>query len=161
MTLNDLFSSMETWPFTTAVVESGFWYPLTLSFHVLAMATLVGCIAAADLRLMGVIARRRPLDTFLAGVLPWTLVALAISVTTGALLFPPQATKYVVNPLFRLKFVFLVLAGLNALLFHVIPTRVTDVGSAGALSRRAQFAGAASILLWIGVLACGRLTAYF
>ena len=65
------------------------------------------------------------------------------------------------NIFFRLKLVFLVLAGLNALAFHTgIFRSVERWGRSGETPTRARMAGAASLVLWAGIIITGRMIAY-
>ena len=57
-------------------------------------------------------------------------------------------------------------AGLNAALFHTIAFRTADVWDSEEMRKlppppSARLAGALSLLIWISVIACGRLLAYF
>jgi hypothetical protein len=69
------------------------------------------------------------------------------------LLFVSAATEVAANPAFRAKLVLILIAGLNAVVFH----------ARGGLRGRdtlARLQAAASLLLWLSVLAAGRLIAY-
>jgi len=54
----------------------------------------------------------------------------------------------------------MVLAGANAGLFHLGPWRRRDRWLVGVPPLSARASGAISILLWVGVVAAGRLIAY-
>jgi hypothetical protein len=77
-------------------------------------------------------------------------------------MFIAHANEFAGNPAFRLKLLFLVLAALNAALFHLRPFRQVarwDHGARAPLA--ARVAACLSLVLWTGVIACGRLLAYF
>jgi hypothetical protein len=77
-------------------------------------------------------------------------------------MFAAHAMEFAENPAFRLKLLFLVAAGLNAAVFHYRPFRQVAVWDHGAPAPfAARCAAALSLLLWTGVIACGRLLAYF
>ena len=60
-----------------------------------------------------------------------------------------------------MKLVLIVLAGLNALAFHLLPYRsVASWDRAGTAPPLARVGAGLSILLWLGVIACGRMLAY-
>jgi len=83
-------------------------------------------------------------------------------VPTGGLMFVAHATEFAGNPAFRLKLLFLVLAGLNAAVFHLRPFRQVAGWDRGAPAPlQARLAACLSLALWTGVIACGRLLAYF
>ncbi len=81
---------------------------------------------------------------------------------TGFLMFAAHATEMAANPVFRLKLILIATAGLNAAVFHKVPFK-----SVGAWDRdraappAARVAAVLSLLLWAGVISCGRLLAYF
>jgi len=82
-------------------------------------------------------------------------------VLTGGLLFASEAVKLSTNPAFRIKLLLIGLAGTNALIFHVMDRRaLASWDERGALPIRARLAGAASLLLWAGVVAAGRLIGF-
>jgi hypothetical protein len=60
------------------------------------------------------------------------------------------------------KLLLLGLAGLNALLFHKTALRgVEDSDRCGAISLPARVFASVSIVLWSGIIVCGRLIAVF
>ncbi len=83
-------------------------------------------------------------------------------VPSGVLMFMAHATEFAANPAFQLKLVLIGLALLNAGIFHRWPFRaVGDWDTELTAPRPARIAGVLSIALWIGVITCGRLLAYF
>jgi hypothetical protein len=96
-----------------------------------------------------------------AHLLRWARLSLVLVVPSGALMFAAHAVEFSANPAFRLKLVLIALAFLNAGLFHRWPFRAVGEWDRGvAAPRPARLAGALSIVLWVGVIACGRLLAY-
>lgn len=155
-----LFTWMESWALTTAIVSSEQLFALTLGAHVFAMAMVVGTVAAVDLRLLGASARHHGAAPFAAGILPWTWAAFGLASLTGLLLFAPQAARYAQNGTFQLKFALLALAGLNMLVFNLLTARRASGWEEGAPPVAVRIAGGASLLLWFSVLAAGRMIAY-
>jgi hypothetical protein len=121
---------------------------------------LVGAAFMFDFRLLG-LSRRLPVTGMERHLLRWARGALLVVVPTGVMMFIAHATEFVDNPAFRLKLLFLAAAGLNAAIFHRVPFRSvrhwdTDARSPGA----ARMAAVLSLVLWTGVISCGRLLAY-
>lgn len=148
---------LESTSIATVIRESGSWFPWIESIHVIALTLVVGSIVILDLRLIGVTSRRESLRRLTAELLPLTWSAFAVAALTGLLLFASNAVRYVGNTFFLLKMALLLLAGLNMLLFHLRTQRSaqhwdSDVTPPPA----ARFAGAASITLWVGIVAFGR-----
>lgn len=137
-------------------VGATWWFPLLHSLHILSAVFVVGAILMVDLRLMGLAARRYPLNSLLREHLPWCWFAFAIVIITGALLFMVQASNYLNNTAFLAKLVLLGLVGTNMLFFHWrAPTANTDNPN-HPLSLAAKVNGGLSLLLWCGVMLAGR-----
>jgi hypothetical protein len=76
-------------------------------------------------------------------------------------MFTAHATEMAQNPAFRLKLALIAAAALNAALFHRRVFRTVDGWDRDAATPpAARLAGAASLILWRGVIVCGRLLAY-
>jgi hypothetical protein len=83
-----------------------------------------------------------------------------MTIPTGILLLLPEATSVGRNPAFLVKMSLMVLAGANAGLFHLGPWRRRETWLVGVPPLSARLSGTLSMLLWIGVIASGRLIAY-
>ncbi|HEY8507589.1 MAG TPA: DUF6644 family protein [Steroidobacteraceae bacterium] len=143
--------------FAAAVRESEYLFPWVESFHVLALAVVVGSIAVVDLRLLGLASRNRPVSQLMREVLPVTWIAFVIAVITGVTLFSSNAVEYWSNTPFRLKLLFLALAGVNMMIFHLVTYRsVAGWDDKPHTPAAAKMAGAVSLALWVGVVAFGR-----
>ncbi|CAN5722280.1 hypothetical protein BH09PSE5_BH09PSE5_07560 [soil metagenome] len=139
-------------PLAEAMRSSPYAYPAAEVVHIVGFAVLVGSIFVVDLRLLGA-GRALPLDALMRHVLPWTIGSLLLVVPSGALLFIAHASELAGNPAFQWKLVALVLAGVNALMFHRALGR-------NPTATRQRLAGALSIGSWLAVVTAGRLIAY-
>jgi hypothetical protein len=145
----------------TAMRQSMWLYPIVEILHIIGFVVLVGSAAMFDLRLLG-LSRQLPVTGMERHLLTWARAAVLVIVPTGGLMFIAHANEFAGNPAFRLKLLFLALAALNAALFHLRPFRQVagwDRGAPAPLAARA--AACLSLVLWTGVIACGRLLAYF
>jgi hypothetical protein len=95
-------------------------------------------------------------------VLPWTRVGFVVMVISGALLFYAIPVRTYHNVFFRVKAVLLVVAGLNAMVFHNgVARRVSEWDLDDITPPRAvRLAGVFSLVLWTAVVFSGRLIAY-
>lgn len=137
----------------TLIRQHGLLFPVLESLHVLAIALLLGAIAIVDLHLIGarlVACVRPPLGELLR--LTW--VAFTCSVLTGAAMFAADPMTYFNNGPFRIKLLLLVLAAINALVFHRIGRR--GLRQPGRPAFAGRLAGAVSLMLWVTIVACGR-----
>jgi hypothetical protein len=157
MTLNDLVERLKATPLSQAISGSDTLFPLLECVHVLAVVIVVGAIAIVDMRLLGLRARGRNIQELLHQFVPVTLGAFGVGFVAGALMFVAKPDTYLANGFFITKMVLLVLAGANAIAFHLIFSRTLDRAAAGvAAPLPARLSGLFSLSVWIAIIACGR-----
>jgi hypothetical protein len=145
----------------TELRESTLLFPLVEGLHVLGLSISVGLILISDLRLAGVLLRKRAASEVWSQFLPWLTGGFILMTITGVLLFWSHAFSAYNSIAFRTKLVLLVLAAANAAYYHLTIYRKMDrwdndlVPPAGA-----RFAGWASLALWVGIITMGRIMAY-
>lgn len=146
---------------SVALRESLYAYPLVESTHVWTLAVFVGLAAVLDLRLLGLALRRVPVTELVRRLVPWLVGGFAVMIVSGALLFYAVPVRTYQSVWFRSKMVFLILAGLNAWLFHSGAYRtVASWDLAVTIPRKAKLAGAVSLMLWAAIILSGRFIAY-
>ncbi|CAN7142466.1 hypothetical protein LJR225_000012 [Phenylobacterium sp. LjRoot225] len=161
MTLAPLLTALENTPWALAISEGSYLFPAIETLHVIALTAVFGSILVLDLRLLGVFAHHRRVTRLARELLPLTWVAFGLAVATGTLMFASAATRYAGNTPFQIKVVLLLLAGLNMAAFHGGAfRRVQDWDEAQRTPPAARLAGAASLTLWIGVIAAGRFIGF-
>lgn len=144
-----------------AMRHSLWLYPAVETVHLVGIALLFGSVAVLDLRLLG-LSRSLSVRELAAHTLPWTLASFALIVPSGLAMFVAHAGDFIASPIFILKMTLLIAAGINAALFHALAYRSVEDWDRGALPPKgARASGAASLAIWIAVIACGRLLAYF
>ncbi|HLK48347.1 MAG TPA: DUF6644 family protein [Bryobacteraceae bacterium] len=161
MTILGFCEWLQSLPLASGVKASSWQFPVIESIHSLGLSVMLWPAALLDMRLLGIVMKKRPVSRVAAQFLPWVWAGFVTMVLTGVVLFASEAVKCYNSPFFRAKLVLLVLAGLNALLFHT--TIFRDVASwdeKTATPLRARVAGACSLAIWIGVVAMGRALAY-
>src|SRR5260370_2220218 len=109
---------LENTQWATAIHQSLWLFPLIETAHLFGIILLVGATSALDLRLIGLAMKEQPVSRLAGRLLPWAWAGLTIQVVTGLCLFSSEATRCWENNAFRINMVMLVLAGLNALIFH-------------------------------------------
>ena len=144
-------------PFASAIRDNELLFPCIECVHVLAITLVVGSITIVDLRLLGLASYRRSVAAVTADVLPFTWIAFAFAVLTGAALFTSHAVGYANNFQFRMKLMLLAFAGINMLTFHGIVRRDSQLWLVPKTAPwPGKLAGLISLMLWIGVVAFGR-----
>lgn len=144
-------------------ISDSLWlFPLIESIHVWGIVVLVSATGILDLRLLGLTLKDQPVSKLNRTLLPWAWCGFAIMVISGTLLFSSEATKLYNNGAFLVKMCLILLAGINALVFHTtIYQRVEKWDLAAATPVAAKLAGAFSLVLWVGVIFAGRWIAYW
>ena len=147
-----MLTTLEASALAEAIRRSVWAYPLLETVHIASIGVLIGSVLLFELRIFG-LARSIGAVPLARLALRTALIAFACALSSGLLLFIADATEIAVNPAFRLKLVLILIAGVNAIVFH----------ARGGVRRqdtvtRAQ--AVASLLLWLSVLASGRLIAY-
>ena len=161
MSLLDLCQWLATTNGSIALHESIYIYPLVESAHVLTLCVFVGSASMLDLRLLGLSFRRVPARELARRLMPWMVVGFLVMIVTGALLSYAIPVRSYQSIFFRIKVVMLIMAGLNAWIFHVRSfRRVGEWNKAAVPPRAARVAGAASLILWAAIIIAGRMIAY-
>jgi len=140
-------------------------YPAVEIVHIVGIGLLFGSIVVFDLRLLG-FSRDISVKRLARHVLPWSAGSFLLIVPSGLLMFIAHASEFIASGVFAVKMLLILAAGVNAGLFHTITFRTADVWDSEEMRKlppppSARLAGALSLLIWISVIACGRLLAYF
>ncbi|MBO9710307.1 MAG: hypothetical protein J7521_19050 [Caulobacter sp.] len=160
--LSQVIHALYESPASTALRESEYAFPVIQTVHVLGVAAMAGTIALVDLNVLGVALRRQPPARTVADVLPITWAGFALAILSGAALFAAQSEKIYGNVFLQLKFVLLLIAGLNVIVFHTTTRRSIEGWSDTVVPPiGVKASAAASLLLWALVIAAGRYIAYY
>lgn len=148
----------------TAISEAfrnqvGWLWPLCESLHFVALCLLIGAAGFFDLRLLG----------FMRGIslrsakrfIPWAMAAFVVNTVTGVIFLVSQPQQYVTNLSMWFKALFLVVAGLNAVLFETTYSkRLLALPADAEMPLSAKVIGAVSLISWFAVLYFGRMLPY-
>lgn len=152
--------ALEASPLARWMREALWAYPAVEALHILALAIVVGSIVMVDLRLLG-LSREVSAARLARHTLPWTVAAFLLAMGTGLLMFTAHAEDFIANRVFILKMGLILAAGVNAALLHTGALRTVAQWDTGVPPPpRVRLGAGLSIVLWVGVIACGRLLAY-
>jgi hypothetical protein len=142
-------------------IRQSLWlYPALEIVHILGIVMLVGAAFLFDLRLLG-FSRNLPVTGLSKHLLPWSQRGLILIVPSGVLLFITNAQALGTDPVFWTKVGLIGVAALNVFVFHrLVYMPFKRHGASGDLPGMAQLCAGISIVVWIAVVACGRLLAY-
>ena len=142
-----------------AMREHEWLYPATAIAHIVGFSILVGSVVMFDLRVLG-LSKQIPVRALARLLLPWSVASLLLIVPTGLVMFAAHADDFLENRAFVIKMALLLAAGMNAAMFLTGPYQTVkswDTGAAAPVLARVSVA--LSIVLWVGVISCGRLIA--
>jgi hypothetical protein len=145
-------AAIEALPLADAIRRSVWAYPVLEAIHICGFAALVGALLVLELRVFGA-HPELPLPVLGQVAIPVALAGFVVAAACGVLMFVSSATELGRNPAFLLKLGLILMAAVNALVFHARDgLRRPDAA--------AKFQAALSVLLWFGAVFAGRLIAY-
>jgi len=158
--INTILQWLEDSSFAVTIRQSLWLYPMLEIVHITGIVLLVGAAFMFDLRLMG-FSKKLPVSALAQQLLPWSRRGLLLIVPSGLLLFITNAATLGYDPVFRMKMLLLVVAGLNAMVFHyfLFPS-VLASNEDTILPPLIKLTAGISIIVWLAIIACGRLLAY-
>jgi hypothetical protein len=127
-------------------------YPALEVVHIVGIALLVGNLVLLELRVWGA-AAEVPVRALARLALALALAGFGIVAASGLAMFSAQPAELLANRAFVFKMGLVMLAGLNAALFHARD-------GLGRLDRIARAQTVLSLGLWVMVIMCGRWIAY-
>ena len=135
--------------------------PLDETLHILALTTLFATAVVLHLRLLGVIAKDRPVGPLARRLLPLTWTALLVLLLTGGLLVFNRPGRYFRSDMFVIKMGLVIVAVAWTLVLQFGFSR--DAGFWDQTAGRRMLAksgGVIALVLWSGAIVCGRWIAY-
>ena len=159
------FGALEASGLGVAMRQWLWLYPSVEIVHLTGIGLLFGSIAVLDLRLLG-FSRQISARSLARHVLPWTLGSFLLIIPSGLLMFTAHASEFIDSEMFVLKMLLILAGGVNAAIFHTTVFRSADVWDSEEMRKlppppSVRAFAALSLLLWLSVIACGRLLAYF
>ena len=136
-------------------------FPGAEVFHLICLGTFFGGMMLLDLRLLG-FNRFISSISLMKHVLGCIWIAFAGVIISGSLLFMYMPYEYSTNPVFKLKMCLIIAGGLNALWMHKkLLSTIGQWDMEAAPPMLVRLSALVSVGIWVTVLACGRLIAYF
>jgi hypothetical protein len=146
---------------STGLHESLYLYPWIESTHVLALMVSLGMLVVIDLRMLGLFLTDVPASKIAAKLNVPMMIGFAVMIVTGLILFYAIPVRTAQSIWFRIKFLLLIAAAINAWLFHKKMRESVSTWDRDAKPPpRIRVGAGLSITLWIGVVITGRGIAY-
>lgn len=151
---------LEDSSWAVGIRRSAWLYPALEIIHISGIVLLVGPALMFDLRLLG-FAKGISVRALADHLLSWSRRSLLLVIPSGVLLFITNAETLGYDPVFWIKMILLVVAGLNAFLFHRFTfAGVSRLDPTHEVGTGARVAAIISISTWLAIIICGRLLAY-
>ncbi|MDG2089599.1 MAG: hypothetical protein P8J61_00585 [Gammaproteobacteria bacterium] len=139
--------------FSVWVRESVAGFPVTISFHALGMAFLVGIHFALDLRVLG-LAPKLPVH-LITKFYPLMWVSFVVALISGLMLLLAYPAKGLTNFVFYLKMILIA----SAFIVGKILTKKV-VQQDAEITTKYKILALLSIGLWVSIIVAGRFLAY-
>jgi hypothetical protein len=161
MSLFELCQWIEATRIGVYVREDLWAFPVLIAVHMLGLTLSVGTLLWFDLRLMGFGVRNCSVSRLYRRLMPLMLPSFLVMTISGVMIFVGFATLAYENTYFRIKLIALIVAGLNAMIFHLVTEkRIAQWDEQRVLPFSARVAGFVSILAWLTVILAGRMISY-
>jgi len=152
--LNAIFSD-------TTRLETWLIIPISQTVHILGVAIVMIAIGMLNLQLLGVRVSRQNFAELSDRRMPWIWVALAVLFVTGVVQTIAEPTRELMNNTFQIKIVMLVIAVAITVIYRTQAGKDPKYWERSAERRTLGYALASlSLVLWLGIVAAGRLIAY-
>jgi len=145
-------------PFGKYMRESLYSFPIVETLHIFGIVFLLTSAFLLDLRLFGVGPMKdEPVSKLAKWILPWVWSGFVIQFVTGTLMFSAEATRAALNSLFWLKMFMIIVAGVNALVFHTTMYKNVESWKNDRVAPLgARIYGVISICSWFSIVGLGR-----
>ena len=156
-----MFLGFASWlhrtPISVALQHQVAWlWPACETLHFAGLALLLGVAGMFDLRLLGFM-KRVPISV-VKEFMPWAFVGFTVNLLTGMIFVISEPAQYFGNPTWWIKVTFLIMSGLNALIFETgFGRRAAAIPPGEDTPIALKVIGGVSLVSWLGVLGAGRM----
>ena len=141
-------------------MNSQWGWPVAESIHFIGLCLLIGTVGIFDLRMLGIAPGIAFAD--LHKLVPLGVAGYFLNFITGIMFFTTAPDQYLFNPAFQTKLFFMLIAGVNMLIFYATTaTEVKRSDAALVLPVRVRAIAAISLACWCAIIVCGRLITYY
>ncbi|MGA3157903.1 MAG: DUF6644 family protein [Steroidobacteraceae bacterium] len=146
------------------VVRDATWLvPTSQAIHIVCVAIVLGSTIMISFRLLGVMQPTRSVAQLVDTLIPWMLRAVAVLLLTGVVQTVAEPRRELLAGVFWLKMAMVLCAVIVTVWFATTVRRNTASWSDAGGTRipaQARIFALVSLVLWAGIVICGRLIAY-
>jgi hypothetical protein len=148
---------LENTPLALAIQDSFWAVPIMQTVHILAISALLIAMLMINLRVLNIASKSDSISVVISRYNRIVWFALPVLLISGSILIVGEPARSLANPAYQLKMVMLLAA-------IVITFSIQKMGSTNPSLMQAQgdikVLALFSLLLWFGIVACGRWIAY-
>ncbi len=148
---------LENTPLALAIQDSFWAVPIMQTLHILAISALLIAMLLINLRVLNFADKSDSISIVISRYMHIIWLALPVLLVSGCILIVGEPARSLANPAFQMKMIML-------LVVIIISVGIQRIGSKNhGLSQPTGTIKALSILsllLWLGIVACGRWIAY-
>ena len=135
-------------------------WPVLQTLHLFGFTLLFGTVGFFDLRALG-FARGIPLQA-IHRLIPWGIAGFVGNILLGIVFFSGHPDQYFYNNSFRLKLMFMAVAGINILAFYGTSAfhGAKKLPADASVPLRIKIIAGISLSAWVAVLVCGRMITF-
>ena len=160
MSIYEISTQLYGTAFSTTLRAMEGLVPMLQSFHIIAIAFLLGSVVVMDLHLVGLMAKEENPRAIVKRYFPWLWWSLAALAVTGSLMVIAEPIRELTNSLFWTKMSFVAGAVILTLIFR-LPLLRADFNLERAGWRfLIKPSAILSLVVWVVVIFCGRWIAY-
>lgn len=159
--LVDFARWLDSFELSTRLHESFYMYNWVESIHVIALTLSLGMLFLIDLRMLGLALTEVPASRIAARLNIPMMIGFSVMIITGVLLFFAVPVRTTQSIWFRIKFILLIAAAVNAWMFHrKMNASVASWDNEPIAPKQLRLGAGLSLGLWSGIVITGRLIAY-
>lgn len=144
----------------STVMNTPWGWPIAESLHFIGLSLLLGTVGLFDLRMLGFV-REIPLAA-MHKYIRFGVMGFALNATTGLMFVSTSPDQYLYNPSFQTKLAFMLVAGLNMVLFYLWGYRAAVAAEPTQQAERlGKIFALVSLVCWLGVITGGRLITFY
>ncbi|WP_068086408.1 DUF6644 family protein [Novosphingobium rosa] len=161
--MRDLVAWIEATPISTGIKSLDWLIPITQSIHILAIAVVMASIVMLDMRVAGFTHSGDSFERLTRRYLPWVWSALPVLLCSGLVLILGEPGRELLNRFFWYKMTMLVTVVILTLLIQrsAASTQAQRIDQLPSATRgQLRAIASVSLVLWFGIITCGRWIAY-
>jgi hypothetical protein len=144
-----MWEALEQTGWIKTLGSTGWMYSTVSVTHYLTMFWFIGSIAVVDLRVMGVLARRRSLGELAEQLFPWAWIGFTFAVISGFLMFATDAGDWAPSKVFHIK---LTLIAVSAIFAFIVQRGARKWAQDPEIPQAAKIVALISLLLWVATI---------